>query len=359
MIDKLRELERSYDELGELLGDPAVLADQARFTKLAKARANLTETVETFHEFQEVEKQLTQTAGMLRAEADPDMRELIQAEQQELQQRYTDLEHRLTILLLPKDPNDDRNIMLEVRAGAGGAEAALFANELLRMYQRYADGIGWKASLLSVSESELGGIKEGVLSITGDSVYSRLKFESGVHRVQRVPVTEASGRIHTSTATVAVMPEAEDVDIQINPADLEIDTFRAGGAGGQNVNKVETAVRITHKPTGVVVSCQEERSQLQNREKCMVMLRTKLYDTALEAQNSAIAAQRRSQVGTGDRSERIRTYNFPEGRVTDHRIKLTLHKLPEILNGDLEEVVAALVQADQQEKLAELTAQTA
>jgi peptide chain release factor 1 len=359
MIDKLRELERSYDELGELLGDPAVLADQARFTKLAKARANLTETVETFHEFQEVEKQLAQTAGMLRAEADAEMRELIQAEQQELQQRYADLEHRLTILLLPKDPNDDRNIMLEVRAGAGGAEAALFAAELLRMYQRYAESVGWKASLLSMSESELGGIKEGVVAITGDAVYSRLKFESGVHRVQRVPVTEAQGRIHTSTATVAVMPEAEDVDIQINPADLEIDTFRAGGAGGQNVNKVETAVRITHKPSGVVVSCQEERSQLQNREKCMVMLRTKLYDTAQEAQNSAIAAQRKSQVGTGDRSERIRTYNFPEGRVTDHRIKLTLHKLPEILNGDVDELVSALVQADQQEKLAELTTQTA
>jgi peptide chain release factor 1 len=358
MIDKLRELERSYDELGELLGDPAVLSDQARFTKMAKARANLTETVESFHEFQEVEKQLSQTAGMLRAESDPEMRELIQGEQDELQRRYAELEQRLTILLLPKDPNDDRNIMLEVRAGAGGAEAALFANELLRMYQRYAESIGWKVSLLSVSESELGGIKEGVLAITGDSVYSRLKFESGVHRVQRVPVTEASGRIHTSTATVAVMPEAEDVDIQINPADLEIDTFRAGGAGGQNVNKVETAVRITHKPTGVVVSCQEERSQLQNREKCMVMLRTKLYDAAQEAQNSAIAAQRKSQVGTGDRSERIRTYNFPEGRVTDHRIKLTLHKLNEILNGDIGEVVAALVQADQQEKLAELTAQT-
>jgi peptide chain release factor 1 len=359
MIDKLRELERSYNELGELLGDPAVLADQARFTKLAKARANLTETVETFHEFQEVDKQLSQTAGMLRAEADPEMRELIQMEQDELQRRHTELDQRLTILLLPRDPNDDRNIMLEVRAGAGGAEAALFAAELLRMYQRYAERVGWKASLLSMSESELGGIKEGVVAITGDSVYSRLKFESGVHRVQRVPVTEAQGRIHTSTATVAVMPEAEDVDIHINPADLEIDTFRAGGAGGQNVNKVETAVRITHKPTGVVVSCQEERSQLQNREKAMAMLRTKLYDAAQEAQNSAIAAQRKSQVGTGDRSERIRTYNFPEGRVTDHRIKLTLHKLTEILNGDLDEVVSAMVQADQQEKLAELTAQTA
>lgn len=359
MIDKLQELERSYHELGEMLADPAVITDQSRFRKLAKARADMEETVETYHTFQEVETQLSQTSTMLRAETDAEMRELIMAEQAELQARHVELEEQLRILLLPKDPRDDRNIMLEVRAGAGGAEAALFAGELMRMYSRYAEQQGWRAQLLSANESELGGIKEAIMSITGDKVYSRLKFESGVHRVQRVPATEAQGRIHTSTATVAVMPEAEDVDVHINPADLEIDTFRAGGAGGQNVNKVETAVRITHKPSGVVVSCQEERSQLQNREKAMVMLRTKLYDSAMEAQQSAIAADRRSQVGTGDRSERIRTYNFPEGRVTDHRIKLTLHQLPEILNGDLDELIGALVQEDQRAKLDELTAHTA
>ncbi|MBC7545551.1 MAG: peptide chain release factor 1 [Candidatus Sericytochromatia bacterium] len=356
MIDKLRELERSYNELGELLADPAVLADQGRFTNLARARANLTETVEAFAEWQDVEGQLAQTATMLRNETDADMREMIQTEQVELQQRYNSLEKQLTILLLPKDPNDDRNIMLEVRAGAGGSEAALFAGELVRMYQRYADRVGWKASLLSMSESELGGVKEAIVSITGDAVFSRLKFESGVHRVQRVPLTEAQGRIHTSTATVAVMPEAEDVDIEIRSVDLQVDTFRAGGAGGQNVNKVETAVRITHKPSGVVVACQEERSQLQNKMKAMIMLRTKLFDAAIAEQSSSISADRKSQVGTGDRSERIRTYNFPEGRVTDHRIKLTLHKLNEILGGDIDEVVSALVQADQQEKLAALTA---
>lgn len=359
MIDKLQELERSYHELGEMLADPAVITDQSRFRKLAKARADMEETVETYHTFQEVETQLSQTSTMLRAETDAEMRELIMAEQAELQARHAQLEEQLRILLLPKDPRDDRNIMLEVRAGAGGAEAALFAGELMRMYSRYAEQQGWRAQLLSANESELGGIKEAIMSITGDKVYSRLKFESGVHRVQRVPATEAQGRIHTSTATVAVMPEAEDVDVHVNPADLEIDTFRAGGAGGQNVNKVETAVRITHKPSGIVVACQEERSQLQNREKAMVMLRTKLYDAAMEAQQSAIAADRRSQVGTGDRSERIRTYNFPEGRVTDHRIKLTLHQLGEILNGDLDELIGALVQEDQRTKLDELTAHTA
>lgn len=357
MIDKLQEIERTYNELGEMLADPKVLSDNALLRKYTKARASMEETVEKFHEWQKVTEELEGAQSMLKTENDRELREMIEVEIHDLQKQIEELNERLTVLLLPRDPNDDKNILLEVRGGAGGDESALFAGDLLRMYTRYAERQGWKLELMSINEMDLGGVKEAVLMIKGDNVYSRMKYESGVHRVQRVPVTEASGRIHTSTATVAVLPEAEDVDIEIKQSDLKIDTYRSGGKGGQNVNKVETAVRLTHIPTGVVVACQEERSQLQNKEKALAMLKTRILDAMQQQATSEYAANRKAQVGTGDRSERIRTYNFPENRVTDHRIKLTLYKLDTILNGDMDELLNALVAAEQSEKMAELTSQ--
>lgn len=357
-IDKLHEVERTYHDLGDRLSDPAVLSDQDQLRKYAKARSDMEVTVEFFHAWQAATKQLADAQAMRKGESDPELRELIEAEIEELGPRIEDLEQKLTLQLLPKDPNDDKNIIIELRGGAGGDEANLFAGDLLRMYTRYAEGRGWKVEVMDLQEQDLGGIKEASILVKGDGVYSRMKWESGVHRVQRVPATESQGRIHTSTATVAVLPEAEDVDIEINQADLRWDTFRSGGAGGQNVNKVESGVRVTHIPTGVAVACTVERSQLQNKARALELLRTRLLDAKVQAAESAYASERKSQVGTGDRSERIRTYNFPENRVSDHRIKLTLNKLDRILNGDLDEVIDALISADQSEKLAQLTAQT-
>jgi len=356
-IDKLHEVERAYHDVGERLGDPVVLSDQEQLRKLAKARSDMEVTVELFHAWQDATKQLADAQAMRRTENDPELREMIELEISELEPKIVDLEKKLTIQLLPRDPNDDKNIIIEIRGGAGGDEAALFAGDLLRMYTRYAEGRGWKTELMYLNEQDLGGVKEASLSVKGDGVYSRMKWESGVHRVQRVPVTEASGRIHTSTATVAVLPEAEEVEFEINPSDLRFDTFRSGGAGGQNVNKVESGVRVTHIPTGLAVACTVERSQLQNKARALELLRTRLYDAKVQEAESAYASERKSQVGTGDRSERIRTYNFPENRVSDHRIKLTLNKLDRILNGDLDEVIEALISADQSEKLQQLTEQ--
>lgn len=355
MIEQLEAIIHKHQELTELLSDPDVLKDQAKFRKYAKAHSDLEQKVALYRELQDVTQQIANVEDMAREEQDPEMKQLIEVELDELIPRRESLESQLRLAMLPKDPNDDKNILLEVRAGTGGEEAALFAADLVRMYTRYAEIRGWKVSMLTLNETGLNGIKEAIMSVEGDSVFSFLKFESGVHRVQRVPDTEASGRIHTSAATVMVLPEAEDVELEINPADLQMDTYRAGGAGGQNVNKVETAVRITHLPTGIVAACQEERSQLQNRMKAMIMLKTKLLDKLTQEAHQEQVDARRSLVGTGDRSERIRTYNFPEGRVTDHRIKLTLYKLGEILNGDLQEVIDALISADQTEKLQALT----
>ncbi|MFN8673624.1 MAG: peptide chain release factor 1 [Candidatus Sericytochromatia bacterium] len=353
--DKIKEIEQTYNELGELLSDPKVLSDQSLVKKYSKSRVDLEEKITTHNEILETRKKLEDTKSMVKTETDSEMRELIELELAELEEKEKELSQKLELLFLPKDPNDDKNIILEIRAGTGGEEAGLFAGDLLRMYTRYAEKRGWKVKVLDLNDTGLGGCKEAILSITGDKVYSILKYEAGVHRVQRVPATESSGRIHTSAATVVVLPEVEDVELHIDPKDLDISTMRSGGAGGQNVNKVETAVRIFHKPSGIMVACSEERSQLQNRERAMEILRAKLFDRMITEQHNAHAEMKSSMVGSGDRSERIRTFNFPENRVTDHRIKLTLYKLTEMLEGDLSEMSEALILSDQKEKMAQLT----
>ncbi|MBI2122873.1 MAG: peptide chain release factor 1 [Armatimonadetes bacterium] len=346
MLDKLDALETRYEALMQALADPAIFAQPDRYQQVAKERADLEEAVSTYREYQRVVRELEEAEALAQTEQDPELRELAKTEQATLRQRRDDLELRLKDLLVPKDPYANRNIIMEIRAGAGGDEAGLFAGDLFRMYSRFAERNRWKVEVLESSATALGGFKEIIFGIQGKGAYSRLKYESGVHRVQRVPETEASGRIHTSTATLAVLPEAEEVDLKIRPDEIEIETYRAGGAGGQNVNKVETAVRIRHLPSGLVVSCQDERSQHQNREKAMRILRAKLLERELQRQQQEIAHQRRQQVGSGDRSEKIRTYNFPQNRLTDHRIGLSLHRLDAILDGDLDELTTALAAAE-------------
>lgn len=350
MLDKLKEIEQRYNELSDLLADPKIVQDHSRYSEVAREHANLEEFIGPIRELKEVIDEIEEHESML-DDPDPEIKEMVRDELAELREEKRELEQRLKVLLTPKDPNDEKDVILEIRAGTGGEEAALFAADLFRMYTRYAEARRWTAEVLNINETGIGGIKEVIAGIKGRGAYSRLKFESGVHRVQRVPETEASGRIHTSAVTVAVLPEAEEVDVQIDPQDLRIDTYRSSGAGGQHVNKTESAVRITHIPTGIVVSCQDEKSQHKNKAKAMRVLRARILQKFQEDQDQAIASQRRSQVGTGDRSERIRTYNFPQGRVTDHRINLTLHKLPQILEGNLDELIDELTTQSQAEVL--------
>ena len=352
MFDKLSFIEKQFEELAAKISDPAVIADQETWRKLCKEHSDLTPIVDKYREYK-MNKETIEDAKLMMDDPDSDkeFKEMLAEESKQAKENIVRIEEELKILLLPKDPNDEKNVMVEIRGGAGGDEAALFAGDLFRMYSMYADSKRWKTEILNISEIGIGGIKEVTFMIEGDGVYSRLKFESGVHRVQRVPETESSGRIHTSTVTVAVLPEVDDVEVEINPDDLQIDTYRSSGAGGQHVNKTESAIRITHIPTGIVVACQDERSQHKNREAAMKMLRSRLYDMMEQERNASIAADRKSQVGTGDRSERIRTYNFPQGRMTDHRIGLTLYKLENIMNGDIDEIIDALITTDQSEKL--------
>lgn len=352
MIDKLEAVRNRYDEINSQLQDPTVVSDNGRYRALMREYKNLTPIAETYDLYVAAQRNFDDAKSMLdEGELDPEMKELAQSEYTENKQKMDELREQLKILLLPKDENDDRNVIVEIRAGAGGEEAALFAHSLFRMYTMYADARGWKCELLNENATELGGTKEVSFAVNGEGAYSRMKFESGVHRVQRVPETETQGRVHTSTVTVAVMPEAEEVDIDIDPKDLKIDTFRSSGAGGQHINKTSSAIRVTHLPTGTVVECQDQRSQLENKDKALKVLRSRLLAKKQEEHDNAIAAERKSQVGTGDRSERIRTYNYPQGRVTDHRIGLTLYKLNVILDGVLDEIIDALITADQAEKL--------
>lgn len=351
MLEKLKNLEDRYEELSNLLSDPEMIANQTEWQKNAKAHAALIEIINNFREYKKVLAGIDETKIMLDEKLEDEFREMAQQEFDELRAKKELLEDQMKILLLPKDPNDDKNVIVEIRGGAGGEEAALFAGNLFRMYSRYAEKRGWHIEMLNANYTDIGGFKEIVFSIEGQGAYSRLKFESGVHRVQRIPSTESGGRIHTSTATVAVLAEAEEVDVEVNPNDIRIDLFCSTGPGGQSVNTTQSAVRLTHMPTGIVVSCQDEKSQHKNKDKAMKVLRARLFEIAQAEQQAQVASERKSQVGTGDRSERIRTYNYPQGRVTDHRIGLTLHKLDMVLEGDLDEVIDALITTEQAEKL--------
>ena len=351
MLEKLNDAEKRYLGIEEELSLPETFSNQEKYASLMKEYKALTPIIEKFREYRATEKEASDLKEMLDEPLDSDMRELASAELKDAKARVEQLFEELKILLLPRDPNDDKNVMVEIRSGAGGEEAALFAAVLYRMYTMYAEATGFKTSLMNANETELGGFREVTFMIEGDGAYSRFKFESGVHRVQRVPETESQGRIQTSTATVAVLPEAEDVEVEINPADIVVESCKSSGAGGQHINKTESAVRITHKPTGIIIECQEERSQFKNRDKALKMLKTKLYDIKLTEQNEKIASDRKSQVGTGDRSERIRTYNYPQGRITDHRIGLTLYSLQSFLDGNIGAMIDALITADTAEKL--------
>lgn len=352
MLDKLAAIEEKYEQINRQLFDPEVVKDMARYKKLMQEEKRLAPIVEKFREYKKAKSDLDEAKELLDAGCeDKELKEMLADEIEQSSLAAQRAQEELKILLLPRDENDDKNVIVEIRGGAGGEESALFAGSMFRMYSMYAETKGWKTEILYTNPTELGGYKEISFMIEGDGVYSRFKFESGVHRVQRVPETESQGRIHTSTVTVAVLPEAQEVDIDINPADLQIDTFRSSGAGGQHINKTESAIRITHIPTGTVVECQDERSQHKNKDKAMKILRSRILEAEREKQNSEISGERRAQVGTGDRSERIRTYNYPQGRVTDHRIGLTLYRLEAVLNGDLDEIIDALVTADTAEKL--------
>ena len=351
MFDKLKEIEKRYNSISEQINDPQTISNQNQWRELMKEHSNLSPIIEEYHAYIKAEESLNESQEMLNDSSDDEIKELCREEATAAKAQMEQSQEALRLLLLPKDPNDDKNVIVEIRGGAGGDEAALFASDLHRMYSRYAERNRWKTELLSAQENDIGGIKEVSFMISGKGAYSRLKFESGVHRVQRIPTTESNGRIHTSTVTVAVLPEAEEVDVELNMNDVRVDVFRSSGNGGQSVNTTDSAVRVTHTPTGIVVSCQDEKSQLKNKDKALKILRARLYEMELAAKQEEMASERRSQVGTGDRSERIRTYNFPQGRVTDHRISMTIHKLDSFLDGDIEDITQELVTAYQADKL--------